>query len=377
MVTVEYLPRLLDHRREDVPLPDAPRVMVVAPGPLFSTFDVWEGAVAGMRACGALVHAHDYHHDLRLVGAIEEAFVDDDHVSIGSATLYASHRAVALAMAFRPDLLLFISGTVFPPPTAAMLGQWCRTAVWLTESPYQDTQELVVQNYYRSAYTNERRMVERIRAQRIADGHRYPDEVYYLPHAYDPDRHFPREAEDAYASDVLFIGSPFPERQALLRGVNWEGIHFVAHGVFGDPLQQDPQAPALSAPSGNVSNAEAQRWYASAKININHHRVIRWYGREQTIEAGEADSLNPRVYELAAGRCFQICDDSRPELTELFGDSIPTYRHDDSADLERVIRYYLAHPDERARCAERAFARVRDHAVTNRMRYVLETALAP
>lgn len=365
---------LLDHRAPEIPETTTPRVMVVAPGPHYSTKDVYDGAVAGLHAIGTVdVLGLDYHFDLGVAAKIEGELDADEVDKFGSLTAYASHRTVAMAMAFRPDLILFISGTIFPPAVAAMLGQYTQTAVWLTESPYQDEGEYAIQSFYRHAFTNERLMVGRIRAKRIEDGHPSPDTVHYLPHAFDPMRHYPREiVPSAYRSDVCFIGSPFPERQALLNGVDWTGIDFRAKGVFGSQAIED----TMTLLPDNVPNEETQLYYAGAAININHHRLIRYYGREGEIDAGEAESLNPRVYELAAGRCFQICDDSRPELAELFGDSIPTYSHRDPADLERVIRYYLAHPAERERCAREAFERVQRHTVEARMRFVLDTCLA-
>lgn len=368
------LPMRIDHRAIEPPLSETARVMVVAPGPHYSTKDVYDGALAGLRATGAVdVLGLDYHFDLMVAGRIEDELEGDEAARFGNLTSYASHRAVAMAMAFRPDLILFISGTIFPPAVAAMLGQYTRTAVWLTESPYQDEGEYAVQSFYRTAFTNERLMVDRLIAKRIEDAHPYPADVHYLPHAFDPDRHYPREiVPDDYRSDVCFIGSPFPERQALLNGVDWSGIRLMTKGVFS---ARDLSDTMTSLPD-NVPNEKTQLYYAGAAININHHRLVKWYGLDAEIEASEAESLNPRVYELAAGRCFQICDDSRAELRELFGDSIPTYSHRDPADLERVIRYYLAHPDERERCAAEAYERVQAHTVAARMRFVLDTCLA-
>jgi spore maturation protein CgeB len=368
------LPMLIDHRAEPVPVTDTPRIQVVAPGPHYSTKDVYDGAIAGLRALGTVdVLGLDYHFDLMVAGRIEGELEGDEAARFGNLTSYASHRAVAMAMAFRPDLILFISGTIFPPAVAAMLGQYTQTAVWLTESPYQDEGEYAVQSFYKYAFTNERLMVDRIVAKRIEDGHPYPGAVHYLPHGFDPLRHYPRtDVPDEYRSDVCFIGSPFPERQALLSGVDWTGIDFVSRGVWSTRSLED----TLHTLPDNVPNEEAQLYYAGAKINLNHHRLVKWYGFDAEIAPDEADSLNPRVYELAAGKCFQICDDSRDELRDIFGNSIPTYSHRDPADLERVIRYYLAHPEERERCAQEAYERVQSHTVAARMRVVLDTCLA-
>lgn len=352
-----------------------PRVMVIAPGPYYATKDCYDAAVSGMRAAGANVTPIAYHDDLRLASGLEQTLRDngEDHDSAFThVTTYAGYRAVALAFVQSPDLILVVSGSAFDPAHAGFLGRYTRTAVWLTESPYQEETEYRLSEFYRTAFTNERRMVDRIKAYRQASGHKCPDDVYYLPHGYDPARHFPRAAEPDYASDVCFIGSPFPERQALLRAVDWTGIDFKAFGVFDD---NDPNDAMNGGGRSAVSNDEAQLWYAGAKININHHRVVRYYGADAQIEPWEAESLNPRVYELAAGRCFQLCDDSREELRALFGDSVPTYSHHDPRDLERVVRYYLAHPDERERCAQEAYERVQGHAAEARMRFVLETCL--
>lgn len=359
-------------------LAGAPRVLVIYPGPIFSTKDVADNAVAGLEANGCAVLPFLYHEFLSLASMLEEHFPEEKRPDmLANLSLFAADRAVVQALLFRPDLVLVISGTVFPVATAGLISQYTQTAVWLTESPYQYAQEATIQEWYRTVFTNERRSVEAFQTYRRGIGHidrEYAERVYHLPHAYDPERHYPLDiVPDDYRSDVCFIGSPFPERKALLGGVNWDGIHFAAHAVFSN---QD-EHPFIEAPQGNVPNAEAQRWYAGAKININHHRTITFYGTDEHIDvdAGAADSLNPRVYELAAGRCFQICDDTRAELGEVFGDSIPTYRHDDPADLERVIRYYLARPDERERLAAEAYARVQAHTAQARMRVVLERTI--
>jgi spore maturation protein CgeB len=253
------------------------------------------------------------------------------------------------------------------------LGQYTRTAIWLTESPYQSETEERIQAFYRFAFVNERRMVDRLREHRHRTGHPYPDDVYYLAHAYDPERHYPRDiVPDVYRSDVCFIGSPFPERRALLNAVDWSGIDTTFRGVFDD---DDLNETLDRGGRTSVSNDEAQLYYAGASIVLNHHRVVRYYGSGMTIDEWEAESINPRPYELAAGRVFQVCDDSRAELRDLFGESIPTYRHHDPRDLERVIRYWLDRPDERRRLAADAHARVQGHTVAARMREVLDICL--
>lgn len=350
-----------------------PRVFVVAPGHLHSTKDVYDNAVNGLKACGAEVVGYPYHEYIQLFMRLGDHLdaLGTEHATDVILQL-ASDGAFPRVMAFRPNLILFVTGYVFPQAAALLLGQYGKTAVWLTEGPYQTPTEMMCQSGFRTAFTNERRMVARIKGWRAEAGHPRPDDVHYLPHCYDPERHRPIPREmiaPEYHSDVCFIGSPFPERQVLFGGVNWDGIDVRWRGVWSSRKLDQLYMP----PDGAVANDEAHLFYAGTTIAINHHRVIRYYGHDDEISDGEAESINLRAYELAAAGVFQISDDSRPELAEVFGDSIPTYRQGDAADLERVIRYYLAHPDERRRHAEDALAIVGQHTAEARMRFVLET----
>jgi spore maturation protein CgeB len=364
----------VDHTATAPVRPDAPHVLLVYPGHHTSTRDVADNLYAGFQSAGCVVQPFRFHDWIAEVAwLLEQEWekVGKEDAS-GRALEVAANAVFPVALAFRPDLIVVVNGMAFPFPAAVLLGQYAPTAIVLTESPYMFEREDQLQTGYRTAFTNERTAVARLLESRRRDRHSHPDAVYYLPHSFDPARHYPRPFEVEYASDVCFIGSPFPERQELFRGVDWTGIHLVTRGLWTDP---DDTETSLDPETGFVTNDEAHRWYAGAKIVVNHHRVIRYFGSDMTIGDGEAESLNPRVYELAAARCFQVCDDSRPELTDVFGGSIPTYRAGDSADLERVLRYYLARPEERARCAADAYERVQAHTAETRARLILDACL--
>lgn len=362
-------PRMrVDWNAPEIVVPQTTRVLVVASGHQFSTKDVYDSAVNGFKAAGCEVVGYPFHDYLSDMMDLVE---DWKERGIPSPTQRLIDRAASpvfkRALAFRPDLIFFITGYVFPQADALLLGQYARTAVWLTEGPYQWESEFVAQGDFKHAFTNERKCVERFRAERRAAGHPHPENVHYLPHAYDPDRHYPREADPALRSDVCFVGSPFPERQALFGAADFRDLKVVARGLWTELEMEsilDPQ-------TGLIENAKAHDLYAAAAVNVNHHRLSRYYGDGRQIEDGEAESLNLRAYELAAAGCFQVCDDSRPELLEVFGDAVPTYRHRDGKDLERVVRYWLARPEERAEKAAEAQERVHAHTVQARIETVL------
>jgi len=64
-------------------------------------------------------------------------------------------------------------------------------------------------------------------------------------------------------------------------------------------------------------------------------------------------------------------DDSRPERYAVFGEC-PTYRAGDSADLERQIRYWLAHPEQRAVIAQAMYEAIQPHSWVNRAKQLVE-----
>jgi spore maturation protein CgeB len=114
--------------------------------------------------------------------------------------------------------------------------------------------------------------------------------------------------------------------------------------------------------------------YNGTRIAINHNRTICGVDPDGIREAehispGEAYSLGPRTYEIAACGAFQLSDNSRKEMYDLFGDSIAVYN--DADDLQAKVDYYLTHENERQEMADEAHARVQGCTYENRVRKVL------
>lgn len=346
------------------------RVMVVAPGHRYSTKDVYDNILAGLRSMpGMDVLAFPFHDYIEALLPLESDWEQSNVPDVTDTLLLrASDAAFPRFLAFQPQLVVVMTGTTFPLAASALMARYTRTAVVLTESPYQRDMEQRLSVAFHDVFTNERTCVEGFVRHRRMMEHIEPGRVHYLPHMFNPAVHHSRPALAQYASDACFIGSPFPERLALFGGVNWGGICFRSWGMEADPSVPE----SAEKPGGFVSNDTAHDIYASASIVINHHRTSTYYGSGGHITSGEAESLNPRAYELAAAGVFQVCDDSRPELAEVFGDSIPTYRQGDSADLERVIRYDLDRPEERRRLAGAAQARSLGHGCASRARYIID-----
>lgn len=311
-------------------------VYVVHPGASFSTSDVYDGLVWGLRAhehqvsegrIDSVIQWHAAAYDAGIkAGTMHAAPLDANPLNL---TAMASAHITRHIFLTQPDYVIVVSGHNYSAQDArALRRHGYPVAVLLTESPYFGDTERQIAEYYDTVFTNERLAVSWLRG--------YGINAHYLPHAYHPERHTtygPR----GETHDVVLVGSLFAERAALVAGVDWRGIDYYQAGY-------DVQAGIATI----VDNADVAALYRSCAIALNPHRTTTHAGSGTHIAAGSAESLNPRAYEIpACGGALHLCSDDRPELYDVYGETATTYRAGDSADLERQIRYWLAHPDRR------------------------------
>lgn len=325
----------------------------------FSTADVYDGLVAGLRANGVDVYEGRldsilaWYDTLVVVGAargvLHTTALDPDHLNRWALASAHITRHILLT---EPDLVIAVSAHNYSVGDAKILKRYgFKTAMLGTEAPYLIDLEAQFAALYGTVFTNERASVPRFRTVN--------PNAHYLPHAYNPDVH--RPDGPASPSDVLFVGSLFDERRALFSGVDWTGIDFHCRGY---DLARDVQTADI------VANTETAALYRGTKIALNHHRTTTSHASGQHIAADEAESLGPRAYEIAACGAFQLMDDSRAEAREVFGESLVTYRAGDSAALARQVRTWLDRDRTAVAAAQRAA--ILPHSWTARARQVLE-----
>jgi spore maturation protein CgeB len=235
-------------------------------------------------------------------------------------------------------------------------------ALILTESPYLDAEQvqIVKEGHVGIAFTNDKSSMD-VLSQ--ASGRR----VEYLPHSYDPMRHHKKYAVlSKYESDIFFFGTWWPERKRLLQPVQkWAKRHGYKACIDGVDFERK---------RGMLTNRELIRHYSGTKIALNHHRsVIGVDGNGNERHVNGAYSLGPRAYEIAACGTFQLCDDSRPELEEVFGAGVVTYS--DGDELREMITFYMEHEDERQALADIALRKVRICSFEARARDILLPAI--
>jgi spore maturation protein CgeB len=347
-------------------------VLVVHPGSIISTADVHAGLVAGLNAHGVAVVNYALHGRLKdserfLRVSYLRAKKTDPTVKEPTFADVCYHSTLGIyerIVRFRPDAILIVSGVMLVPDTYHMLRRTgLPMGVILTESPYLMTLEKKIAALVDCVWTNEVSAVAELRTVQ--------PNVFYLPHAWLPGVHN-KPADAAPAHDVVFVGTGFPERIALLERVNWTGIDL---GLYGNwtavraksPLKRFVRGAFAKGKQIPIPNTQAAALYRHAKIGLNIYRTSTDMGGGHI---SHADSLNPRAYELSATGSFHLST-PRAEVTQRFGDLVPTFTT--SADLTRLLRYWLAHEAERQAVAARLPALVAEDTWLARGGQVLGT----
>lgn len=345
--------------------------MLTYPGPAYSTFDVAAGYDDALRALGHEVHSYNHHGWLKFYDVVLrqwQLYDPEAGLPMTAPRVLAAEHVVIQAVDVVPDVILIVTAMGMHRRAFDLLGRLgIPMAVLLTESPYEDiVQTLVLQKGNVSlAFTNERTSAERLEKDSGI-------KTLYLPHAYDDARHFPRVVNDNYRTDVFFWGTLWPKRAALLELVRELPYNVKAGGIWPYANNRDEAEESVS---NIINNNEMPLWYSGTRVALNHHREFCTVAEdvEQYLDRGEAESLGPRAYEIAACGAFQLCDDTRAELRDVFGDSVATYA--DAEDLRDKAAYFLAHDAEREEMAREARERVQGCTFRRRAEEIVMPAL--
>jgi len=339
------------------------RILLVGAGAAFSTKDVEDGYLTALRAIPG-VDVTYYALDTRLSLAREwlhklwraRGKTPEERPTWPDTIYRGSIEAFEMALRFDVDWVLVISGMYFHPDVLELMRRArFRTAVLFTESPYEDDAQARLAERVDVCWTTERTSMRKLGAR-------------YLRHAFDPARHLPPSAardEDVPAHDVVFVGTAFEERINILEQVNWSGIDL---GLYGEWSLLGSRNPLRKHVRGKwVDNRVTTALYRRARIGLNLYRTSQTYGRGKS-HVAYAESLNPRAYELAACQVFSISD-WRPEVEEIFGSSVPTFRT--PCELEHLVWVSLQDSPERRRLAHEARQAVLPHTFAARAAQVL------
>ena len=250
-----------------------------------------------------------------------------------------------------PDVVLLVSGFFMNAATLTLMRMRNFKVVFLaTESPYQDSEQLMRAQLADLVLLNDPVNLDMFREHTRAE---------YMPHAYRPRVHRPRQGprDPDLASDLCFIGTAFKSRIQFFEHMDLDGIDVLLGGSqWGTVDPASPVARFVGSELGQpdcVDNEQAVRLYQHAKAGINFYR--RETSPEETWD-GRAWAMGPREIEMAAiGLPF--IRDHRPEGDAVFP-FLPTF--DNPKEASDQLRWLLAHEEARTVMGQRAREAIAD-----------------
>lgn len=337
------------------------KVLVVSPGSLVSTGDVDAGLRCGLEAHGVQVVRYRLTERIALSQSWLE-YISRERVdrqieppSWADVVYHASTGVLERALKHEVDVVLVVSAMFLHPDALILLRRaGLRVVVLFTETPYDIEQELRVASLVDGCWLTERVAVDAYRAMNPRCG--------YLRHAWHPDIHRAAAQPDdgrVPAHDVVFVGTPFPERVAYLSAIDWSGLDV---GFYGwqrtDRFALTNDHPLARFTFDAVTNKTAAALYRRAKLALNLYR-----------DGPGAESLNPRAYELAACGC-PFLTTKRLESRERFGQHVEDLSNH-PVEAGQQIRCWLADRERRRAAAAALPACVVDDSWITRAKTII------
>jgi spore maturation protein CgeB len=342
------------------------RWLLIHPGPSWSVSDVFNGWSEALTSLGEQVEEFPLDASLRFFNsALAETgqtlpcgcrevrkYLDRDQAArlAVDPILSAAHR-------FGPDVILCTSVFFIPPWLLEILrARRHKIVMLMTESPYQDGFQLKAAAYADLTLLNDPVNLAAYRQIGPAE---------YMPHAYRESVHHPAAPGTEPEYDLAFIGTGFPSRVKFFGQMDLAGLNVRLSGLWMD-LPEDSPLRDWTSITGEaddcIDNTETAAIYRRSRTGINFYRV-----EAEAAHEGQGIACGPREIEMAACGLF-FARDPRPESDELFS-MLPSYTS--PAEASGIIRWALAHPDERAEAADKARAAVAGRTFTEHAKQLL------
>lgn len=327
------------------------RILVVAPGPAFSVWDLHVGWCEALREHGQQVFEFPLGDVMSFYSMMHidkgdgyRRAVDDDQ-AMGLAT----DRLAGALFKIRPHVMLIISGFFTNPELLWQARrQGTRVVVAHTEEPYELSRGLALAPHVDLNLLNDPTNLDQYEAMAPA---------VYMPHAYRPKVHCPGPATPELASDLAFSGTGYASRVTFLEAMDLDGLTV---NLAGNWMNLPDGSPLRRYVCHNIDecydNEDAVDLYRSTKIGLNLYR--REAEAEHLVDGW---AMGPREVEMAATGLFFLRD-PRGEGDQLLG-MLPTFTSPEDASDQ--LRYWLAHDDERQTLAGKARAAVADRSFSN------------
>ena len=366
------------------------RVLAVASPHTASTRDVWKKLVIGLKVNGIDVEPFDLLPRVSIFEQLEEAFrrrklaLPEDW----TATTLAYEPILGAAIFHDCEMVIVVSPQYFPTQINALLRKvGIKTCAYFTECPYEDEIHMpLVASTFDYGLVNDLYSVDLFKS--------FCEQIMYVPHSYIPAIHYPPEDEDAREDRTVFVGTGYQERVRFMNEVEWPRTLEVHGGYWKWPRKMNKKIQTINTTMGISKHpklaetviVKAKDWvrppanavvspetcadlYRTSATSFSLHRTQKYYGAEDGIAEGDAYSLGPRNWELAACRTFQVSD-FRQELADVFGDTVPVYETE--RELSALLKRAFDEPGWRRELAFQQWEKAQPYSCQSVMRPVAE-----
>jgi spore maturation protein CgeB len=264
-----------------------------------------------------------------------------------------------------PDLVFAVAQAPLDPETLNRMGRMGITrAFWFCE-------DFHVMSYWRELARHYDTIFhvqpdELSEPLREAGGYGIP-----LHMAFDPSITRPVELADAqrerYGTPLSFLGAGYHNRIQFLPALIDLGLR-----IYGTEWPETPPyESAMPEPNVRQSPEASNLIFNATRVNLNLHSSP-WCDGVNPV----GDYLNPRTFELAGARAFQLVD-RRRYLPELLQPGFELETFEDINECRKKIAYYLEHEDERQEIADNGYRRaLAEHTYRHRMEEAVDALRA-
>jgi spore maturation protein CgeB len=331
------------------------KIYVVSDATKFALTDVYNGYIHALKKLNIEHETLPYHYFRDLVS---------------DKICYAIAHSTVLTKSKEFTHVMFIGGLNIPNYILESFYH-IKSIVVSTEDPHSSSPMLDRLNLVDYYFSNERS---------IGTSPKFKN-VYYCPTAGSDVEcgKIPRDfVEDKYKSDILFLGAMYPNRSKLLESiipfVKRRGLSFKICGHVQYLPKKSPLWEFVFD-ARTIPHPETVKYYNGARVVLNILRDINWNPRtaskKNPLNRGkfDAQSLNPRAYEVPLCQAFMLMEDTRAEAHEIFTDNQVGFFSDELSLIDRLHYFLIGSGDKlREDMAYQAYKNVAaNHTYTNRL----------
>ena len=282
---------------------------------------------------------------------------------VESVTIADYGNAVTRAQEFSCNLFLAFDGESMQRGICRQLSAICgRSALWVTEDPYEHKINLQNAALFDVVFTNDRTSTAA-----------YGPKGHHLPLAAAPEFHFydvGNEEAGSFRYDVFFAGTAWPNRVEFLKRLlpRIPGLKL----KWALPFNEHLPDPDIGLPRSNIlwrtPSPEFCRFANRSRIVLVLHRDFSVSG-ERTL----TPTPGPRLFEGALAGGFQLVDRDTSDCHEFYRPEEEMATFSSVDECASKIDYYLSHSDERCQMAKAAQERTQQsHLYHHRLEAMME-----